>query len=78
VLPLVSVTSFMLDGVFIGALRTRELRDSMFVSTVVFLASAVTLQQLLGNHGLWLAMMVLMVVRAATLGAYLRRIFAAL
>jgi MATE family multidrug resistance protein len=78
VLPLVSVTSFMLDGVFIGALRTRELRDSMFVSTVVFLASAVTLQQLKGNHGQWLAMMVLMVVRAATLGAYLRRIFAAL
>lgn len=78
VLPLVSVSSFMLDGVFIGALRTRELRNGMFISTVVFLASAVMLQQFLGNHGLWLALLVLMVVRAATLGSYLRRIFAVL
>lgn len=78
VLPLVSVSSYMLDGVFIGALRTRELRNSMFISTLVFLASAIALQQILGNHGLWLAMIVLMIIRAATLGFYLRRIFAAL
>ena len=78
VLPLVSVTSYMLDGVFIGAMRTRELRNSMFVSTVVFLATAYGLQQIWGNHGLWGGMMVLMLVRAATLGGNLKRIFAGL
>ena len=78
VLPIISVSSYMLDGVFIGAIRTRELRNSMFVSTVIFLASAYVLQQLWGNHGLWLAMIVLMLVRTTTLGLYLRRIFAAL
>lgn len=76
-LPLISVTSYMLDGVFIGALRTRELRNSMFVSTVVFLVCAFALQQFLGNHGLWIAMIVLMIVRAITLGSYMRRVFAA-
>ena len=73
VLPLVSVTSYMLDGVFIGAMRTRELRNSMFVSTVIFLVAAYVLQQFFGNHGLWMAMMVLMLARAATLGISLKR-----
>lgn len=77
-LPLVSVTSFMLDGVFIGAMRTREMRDSMFASTIVFLATAYALQLAWGNHGLWIAMLVLMVVRALTLGLRLDRIFAGL
>lgn len=78
VLPLISVTSYMLDGVFIGAIRTRELRNSMFISTTVFLATAYILQQVWGNHGLWLGMMVLMLARAATLGLKLKRIFAQL
>jgi MATE family multidrug resistance protein len=77
-LPMVSVVSYIMDGIFIGALRTRELRNSMFLSTVFFLITAYGLQQLWGNHGLWLAMIVLMLFRTATLGFYLRRIFAAL
>ena len=32
VLPLVAVWSFLLDGVFIGATRAQELRDSMLIS----------------------------------------------
>ncbi len=78
VLPLVSVASYMLDGVFIGALQTRELRNSMAISTAVFLVSAYTLQQAVGNHGLWISMVILMLLRTATLGLYLRRISGAL
>jgi len=77
-LPVVSVASYILDGVFIGALRTRELRNSMLLSTICFLLTAYGLQQVWGNHGLWLAMIVLMLFRTATLGVHLRRIFAAL
>jgi MATE family multidrug resistance protein len=77
-LPVISVVSYMLDGVFIGAIRTRELRNSMFLSTAAFLATSYVLQQLWGNHGLWIAMIILMLVRTTTLGLYLRRIFAAL
>ncbi|WP_457588648.1 hypothetical protein [Ensifer canadensis] len=68
----------MLDDVFIGAIRTRELRKSMFVATIVFLAMACAFQQVWGNYGFWIAMMVLMPVRAATLGLQLKRIFAQL
>ncbi|WP_077502741.1 hypothetical protein [Sinorhizobium sp. A49] len=68
----------MLDDVFLSAIRTRELRKSMFVATIVFLATAYACQQVWGNYGFWIAMMVLMPVRAATLGLQLKRIFAQL
>lgn len=78
VLPLISVVGYMLDGVFIGAIRTRDLRDSMFISTIVFIVAAYGLQQVWGNHGLWIGMIVLMIVRTATLGRRVKYIFAGL
>ncbi|TJW86545.1 MAG: MATE family efflux transporter, partial [Mesorhizobium sp.] len=77
ILPIASFAGFLLDGVFIGALRTRELRNSMFLSTVVFLGTAYFLQASLGNHGLWIAMIAFMLFRAGALGSYLGRILRA-
>ncbi|MBD8653773.1 MATE family efflux transporter [Rhizobium sp. CFBP 13726] len=74
-LPLVSVTSFMLDGVMIGAMRARDLRNSMIISTCIFIAAAYILQQIWGNQGLWIAMMILMLARAVTLGLKLKYVF---
>jgi len=68
VLPLVAVWSFLLDGVFIGATRAQELRDSMLISLIGFLGLAVVLTARFGNHGLWCAMLAFMALRAATLG----------
>lgn len=67
--PLLSVWSFMLDGIFIGATRTGAMRNAMALSLVVFLAASWWLVPAYGNTGLWLALMVLMVTRALTLGA---------
>ena len=67
VLPLVAVWSFLLDGVFIGATRAQELRDSMLISLAGYLGLAVLLTAHFGNHGLWCAMLVFMALRAATL-----------
>jgi Na+-driven multidrug efflux pump len=39
-LPVISVWGFLLDGVFIGATRTRELMTSMVVSFAVFVAAS--------------------------------------
>ena len=69
--PLIAVWSFQLDGIYWGAARGREMRNSMILAGLCFSATAWALVPHLGNHGLWLAMMVLMVVRAATLGARL-------
>jgi multidrug resistance protein, MATE family len=71
VLPLIAVWSFLLDGVFIGATRARELRDSMLVSLIGFLALAVLLTAHFGNHGLWCAMLAFMALRATMLALHL-------
>lgn len=71
--PLLSVWSFMLDGVFIGLTRSREMRDTMVLSLAVYLLAATLAAPVLGNHGLWLALTVFMVARAVTLGWCYRR-----
>jgi MATE family multidrug resistance protein len=66
--PLVAVWGFLMDGVFIGATWTRPLRNAMFVSVAVYLAAWAVLMPIFGNHGLWLAFLVFLAARSATLG----------
>jgi MATE family multidrug resistance protein len=66
--PVISVWSFMLDGIFIGATRTRDMRNAMIASFAIFLVAMSVLQPLYGNHGLWAALMIFMSARAASLG----------
>ena len=65
--PIISVWSFTLDGVFIGATRTAEMRNGMIISLAIYLAAVFALQPTLGNHGLWLAFTIFMAARAVTL-----------
>lgn len=67
-LPVVAVSSYLLDGLFIAATRAREMRDAMLVAAAIALPLAWLLQPL-GNHGLWLALLAFMVFRGACLGA---------
>ncbi|WP_296249350.1 MATE family efflux transporter [Pseudomonas sp. UBA4194] len=67
VLPLVAVGSYLLDGLFIGATRAREMRNAMLVSVAVMLPLG-WLSTAWGNHGLWLSFLLFMALRAATLG----------
>jgi len=76
--PLVSVWSFQLDGVFIGATRTVEMRNGMIIALACYLAAATLLVPRLGNHGLWLAFMLLMVARAVPLALWYPRILRSL
>jgi MATE family multidrug resistance protein len=66
--PIVSVWGFLLDGIFIGTTRTAEMRNGMIVSLAAFLLGCWLLIPALGNHGLWLALMVFMTARGLTLG----------
>lgn len=66
--PIVGVAAWMLDGIFIGATRTADMRNMMIVSFVIYMAAVIPLMAILGNHGLWLAMLVSFVARGITLG----------
>ncbi|MEX1234458.1 MAG: MATE family efflux transporter [Roseovarius sp.] len=67
--PLFGAAAWMLDGIFIGATRTRDMRNMMALSLLVYGASVVALVPLLGNHGLWIALLISFAVRGVTLGA---------
>lgn len=65
-LPLVSVWAFLMDGVYVGATRGREMRNTMLLATLLFLAFWYALLPL-GNHGLWLAFTLFMTIRAVSM-----------
>jgi len=65
--PIASIWCFQLDGIFIGATRTADMRNAMAFSLAVYLAAWYALQGTFGNHGLWAALTLFYFVRAATL-----------
>ena len=67
------VLAFQMDGVFIGATWSRDMRNMMLLSLVVFLAALLTLVPLFGNHGLWAALHLFLLSRGFSLLAVLRR-----
>ena len=72
-LPMVSVWSFLYDGVFVGATRARDMRDIMLGSALLVFLPAWYLLQGLGNHGLWLAFTLFMAARGVGMHFYYRR-----
>ena len=64
--PLIGVWAFQLDGIFIGATRTADMRNAMLASAGIFLAAWWLLSSY-GNHGLWASLYVHYVARTGTL-----------
>jgi len=66
--PLLGIAAWMYDGIFIGATWTREMRNAAIHATGIYILALLILLPWLGNHGLWLSLMILNVARAVTLG----------
>jgi MATE family multidrug resistance protein len=71
--PLIGVLAFVMDGVFIGATWTRDMRRTMLVAFVVFMGTYYSLFPVMGNHGLWLAFTLFLLSRGVLLVLLLRR-----
>lgn len=71
--PVIGIACWMFDGIFIGAMLTREMRNTIFVSTLCYAVALLTLPGVLGNHGLWAALMVLLVARGVTMARLYHR-----
>ncbi|MEZ8826666.1 MATE family efflux transporter DinF [Vibrio amylolyticus] len=69
-MPLTAMWCFLLDGIFIGATKGKEMRNSMFVATCFFFA-IFYMANSLGNHALWLAMLCFMAMRGIGLAVLL-------
>ena len=55
-LPLVAVWSYQLDGVFIGAGKSRQMRDTMFIATVIVFLPCWWFTRPWGNTGIWFSL----------------------
>ena len=64
-IPVAGVAAFVWDGIFIGITQTRGMLLSAALASVVFLAGVTWLMPLMGNHGLWLSMLLYLAVRGA-------------
>ncbi len=68
--PIVSVWCFVFDGIFIGATKGREMRNSMVFATFVVFLPAWYLLQPFGNHGLWMAFLMFFAARGVSMAWY--------
>lgn len=74
VAPLISVGCFVFDGIFIGATRGAEMRNSMLIASLGVFVPAWSALQAFGNHGLWGAFMLFFAARGISLGWYFVRL----
>ncbi|MBR7102096.1 MAG: MATE family efflux transporter [Tidjanibacter sp.] len=65
--PLLGFLPFLIDGIMLGATRTRVLRNTLLISTAIFYALFYTLVGPMGNNALWLAFVVFIFLRGAIL-----------
>jgi putative MATE family efflux protein len=65
--PIAGVLAFQMDGVFIGATWSHDMRNMMVLSLVVFVIAVWLAVPVLGNHGLWLALNLFLGLRGISL-----------
>lgn len=64
IIPLITFTAFIWDGIYIGATASKAIRNTMIISTIfVFIPSWYVLMPRFGNHGLWMAFLCFMIAR---------------
>jgi MATE family multidrug resistance protein len=71
---LLGLVPWMLDGIFIGATRSKDMRDMMAVSLAIYAISAYILVGQFGNNGLWAALLISFIARGVTLGLRYKRL----
>ena len=78
--PFLGVVCFQFDGIFTGAMATKDIRNMMVLSLAVFMAAWWLLEARFGNHGLWAALNIFFVARGITFASRMpsleRRAFA--
>lgn len=64
ILPIAGAVAYILDGIFIGANWTADIRNLMVLSAVVFVGANLVFAHLLLVDGLWLALVTFLIVRS--------------
>jgi MATE family multidrug resistance protein len=68
ILPILGCWCYLFDGVFVGLMKTKAMRNSMIIATFCCFFPMWWLLKDYGNHGLWAAFSVFLFVRGLSLG----------
>ena len=74
-IPLAGFSAFLFDGIFIGATATHLMLRAMIVASAAFFLIYYGLHETLGNHALWLAFIVYLLLRGVMQGIMGRSVF---
>lgn len=74
-IPLAGFSAFLWDGVFIGATATRQMLYSMLIASACFFGIYYALHSTMGNHALWLAFLIYLLLRGIVQAFLSRKIF---
>ncbi|MDD2635495.1 MAG: MATE family efflux transporter [Bacteroidales bacterium] len=73
-IPFASFLAFLYDGIYVGATATATMRNIMIVSVlVIFIPLLFTFKYYWANHGMWLAMIIMLISRGVGLGIFLKK-----
>ncbi len=62
-IPITGFAAFLWDGIFIGATASKEMRNAMLLSSLLFFAAYFALTPVWGNNGLWFSFILFLLVR---------------
>ena len=65
--PIFGALPFLMDGIFVGATRSIDMRNMMFLSLIIYVVSAYVFIGLYGFYGLWIALLVSYAARGISL-----------
>jgi MATE family multidrug resistance protein len=74
VIPPVASFCYQLDGIFIGASQTQDMRNAMVIAVASFVITSIYLVKYFDNHGLWLSLLLFMFFRSLTLNYFFKNI----
>lgn len=73
-MPLASFGSFIFDGIFIGATMSRQMRNVMLIALTLYILTILVTLPMLGNHGLWMALIVMSIARTVLMAVNYPRV----
>ena len=74
IIPPIASFCYQLDGIFIGASQTQDMRNGMLVAVASFIIISIYLTKYFGNHGLWFSLLVFTLFRSLTLNYFFNKI----
>ena len=73
--PLISFLAFHLDGAFIGANKTKIMRNTVIISFSIYIICLIIFVPIFSNHGLWASFIIFMLLRGLLLLSEYKKLY---